>query len=302
MERDRSWSAYPINAADPKDQRWAGAHVRIVSSDSFAAMGTRVLAGRDFDRNDGTDQQEVIIINRTMAELFWPGQDPIGRFVMVMSPGLTPRRVVGLVGDVRHGGPSIPSGNEMYLPLRQSGWATSFDLLVRTRLPANAIASDLRHALHEADPTLPFTMVRSLTTVVDRAVSSQRLLVTLVAGFAGLALGLAALGLYGLISYSVTQRTKEIGIRMALGANATKVQCEVVSRTMKLALCGLTLGLIGAFASGRLMKSVLFDVNSTDPVTYMTMIAVVLICALVAGYLPARRASRIDPVIALRSD
>ena len=302
VERDRSWGAYPVNAENPKDQRWTGAHVRIVSPDSFAAMGTHLLAGRDFARTDDAGQEPVIIINRTMSELFWPGQNPIGRFVAATYPDPAPRRVVGVVEDVYHSGPAATPGNEMYFPLRQNTWERSFDLLVRARRPGSAILADLRTALHEADPALPVTMIRPLSVLVDRTLSSRQLLVSLVAGFAVLALGLATLGLYGLISYTVTQQTKEIGIRMALGADAAAVQKEVVKRTMKLALMGVTLGVIAALSAGRLLQSLLFGVTANDPVAYGIMILALLGCAFVAGYLPARRASRIDPATALRAE
>jgi predicted permease len=302
VERDRSWGAYPFNADNPKDQRWTGAHVRIVSPGSFAAMGTRIIAGRDFERGDGAGQQPVAIINRSMAELFWPGQNAIGRFFVSPIAEPRPRRVIGVVEDVYHSGPAVAPGNEMYFSLRQNAWEGSFDLLVRTRLKASAITPDLRRALHAADPALPVTMIRPLTALVDRTLSSRRLLASLVAGFAALALGLAALGLYGLISYTVAQQTKEIGIRMALGADAAAVRRAVVGRTMKLSLYGLVVGVMAAVAAGRLMKSLLFGVTADDPATYAVMIAVLLGCSFIAGYLPARRASRVDPVVALRAE
>jgi ABC-type antimicrobial peptide transport system permease subunit len=160
----------------------------------------------------------------------------------------------------------------------------------------------LRDALRGTDATLPLTKVRPMQSLVDRTLSSRRVLVWLIGGFAAIAVGLAALGLYGVISYMVTQQTKEIGIRMALGADAATVRREVVNRTMKLAACGLGAGLVAAVFAGRLMQSLLFGISAIDPLSYAAMIAALLGCAFVAGYVPARRASRVDPLVALRAE
>jgi predicted permease len=262
-------------------------------------MGTELVAGRDFTRMDVQDSPPVIIINQTLAQLFWPGEDPIGR--QISTNGNTFRTVIGVAEDVRHSGPELPSGNEMYFSAHQQGSA-SWDMLVRTRLPVATLTADLRSALKEIDSTLPITKVRSMQTVVDRTLSSRRLLVALIAGFAAIAVGLSALGLYGVISYMVTQQTKEIGIRMALGASASAVQREVVARTMKLALWGVVIGLAVATAAGRSMQSLLYEISAIDPINIMATAVTLLVCAFFAGYLPARRASRINPLVALRTD
>jgi predicted permease len=300
VERDRSWGLYPVIPDNPNDQRWTGAHVRIVSPELFPAMGTTLVAGRDFTRMDGKDQSKVIIVNQSLAKRFWPGEDPVGRQVMV--GGRVRFTVIGVAADVRHHGPEVPSGDEMYLPYTQAEDAQSWDMLVRTKLPVAAFAAGLRNMLRDVDPTLPLTKVRAMTTLVERTTSSHRLLISLIGGFAAIAVGLAALGLYGLLSYLVTQQTKEIGIRMALGANASTVRRQIVGKTMKLTLGGLLLGLGGAVAASRLLQSLLYGVSATDPMTYGVMTFTLLVCALVAGYLPARRASRIDPIIALRAE
>lgn len=299
VERDRGWGLYPVVADNPDDQDWDGAHVRIVSPGLLGALGTRLIAGRDFTRFDASDSPPVIVINQSLAKRFWPGEDALGRQVNVNGNVVT--TVIGVVGDVRHSGPELPSGNEFYLPLRQQP-SGSWDLLVRTPLPVSTLTADLRNALREIDPTLPLTKVRPMTTLIDRTLSSRRLMVFLIGGFAAIALGLAALGLYGLISYTVTQRTKEIGIRMALGADSATVQRQVVGDTMKLALAGLALGVAGTIAAGRFMQSMLYGVSAGDPQTYIVMILGALACAFVAGYIPARRASRVDPMHALRTD
>jgi ABC-type antimicrobial peptide transport system permease subunit len=190
----------------------------------------------------------------------------------------------------------------MYLSLHQVEDAGSWDMMVRTKLPVATLTAELRDALHELDPTLPLSKVRPMQSLVDRTLSSRRLLVWLIGGFATIAVGLAGIGLYGVISYMVAQQTKEIGIRMALGAEASTVRWQIVRRTMKLALVGLMLGLVVAFAAGRGMQSLLYGVASDDPIVYLMAASLLLGCAFAAGYLPARRASRVNPVIALRAD
>ena len=300
VERDRSWALYPVIKDHPDDQRWTGAHIRLVSPGLLAAMGTTLVAGRDFTRIDRKGQPGVIVVNRTLADRFWPAEDPLGREVLI--GGQYRCTVIGVAADVRHSGPELPSGNEMYLPVAQVEDASSWDLLVRTKLPVASLTAGLRTALRDVDATLPLTKARLMTSLVDRTLSSRRLLVSLVGGFAGIAVGLAALGLYGLISYMVNRQTKEIGIRMALGASAGSVRREIVGRTMRLTGWGLALGLGGTIAASRLLQSLLYGISATDVATYVVMMAVLGACALVAGYIPARRASRVDPLIALRAE
>jgi len=197
--------------------------------------------------------------------------------------------------------PRRKSGNEMYLPMRVVG-SGSWDLMVRSSQPIDSTIAELRSALLEVDAAIPLTQIRKMESLVDRATSSRRVLTNLIRGFATLALGLAAIGLYGVISYMVTQQTKEIGVRMALGASAAIVRQEVVMRTLKIAALGVILGVVGAIAARRFLESLLYGVNAFDPGVYIAMIATVLLCALAAGYLPARRATLIQPMQALRAD
>ncbi len=299
VERDRSWGMFPINPDNPSEQHWDGAHVRIVSPGLIPALGTLLIAGRDFTRDDTQTAPRVMIINRSLAEAFWPGELAVGRQVNLGGNG--PVTVIGVAADVRHSGPEVPSGNEFYVPFRQIG-SDSWDLMIRTTLPVRTLVADLREGLRAIDATLPLTKVRPMSELVDRTLSSRRLLVSLIGGFAVVALGLAALGLYGLISYSVTQRTREIGIRMALGADAAVVRRGVMRDTLKLTAAGLVLGIAGTVAAARLLQSLLHGVSATDTATYLVMSLGALACAFLAGYLPARRASRVDPIIALRAE
>jgi ABC-type antimicrobial peptide transport system permease subunit len=190
----------------------------------------------------------------------------------------------------------------MYLPMRQTGDYAAMQLVVRTALPPDSLAAGIRTALRPIDPNLPVREFVMFQDLVDRAVSPRRFLVLLLAGFAGFALILASLGIYAVISFSVSQRVQEIGIRMALGASATDLQRGIVLRTLSLAAVGLALGMAGARALSGMLGSLLFGMTSGDPATFIEVGALLVAVAAIAGYIPARRASRIDPMAALRSN
>jgi predicted lysophospholipase L1 biosynthesis ABC-type transport system permease subunit len=230
----------------------------------------------------------------------WPGQDPIGKYVL--GGCAKERRVAGVVGDVRHLALEQGSGSEMYLPLRQCGDQPSADLVIRSTLPPSQLAAAIRAKLQPIAANLPGNDFRTLQQLVDRSVSPRRFLVLLLAGFAAFALVLASLGIYGLISYSVNQRTQEIGIRMALGATARDVQGGILAQTLRLAALGMALGTLASWVMARGASGLLFGVTAGDPGTFLGMLLVLTIVAIVAGYLPARRASRIDPMVALRAE
>jgi ABC-type antimicrobial peptide transport system permease subunit len=207
-----------------------------------------------------------------------------------------------VVSDVRHLAVEEGSGNEMYIPIRQTGDYSSVDLVMRTTVPLTALALPVRRALREVDPTLPANEFHTLQDLVDKAVSPRRFVVMLLAGFSAFALVLASLGIYAVVSYSVSQRKREIGIRMALGARAGEVQADIVRQTLLLAAAGIALGMAGSWALGRTMQSLLYGVTAGDPITFAGMLGVLTAVALMAGYLPARRASRIDPATILRAE
>ncbi|HLN03296.1 MAG TPA: FtsX-like permease family protein [Bryobacteraceae bacterium] len=193
------------------------------------------------------------------------------------------------------------SGCEMYIPVRQCEDYASVDLVVRTALPPAGLASAVRAALKPIEPNLPGNEFRILQDLVDKAVSPRRFVVLLLAGFAGFALILASLGIYAVISYSVTQRTQEIGIRMALGASAADLRAQILGQTMSLAAIGMVIGIVASWILARTISSLLFGITATDPVTFIGMLVVLTVVAAIAGYVPARRASRIDPMVALRA-
>jgi len=296
LDGDRNWGVSGKGQVYPEGQG-PEAYVRIVSDGYLRAMGIPLRAGRDFTERDTPSSEQVIIVNETLARMLWPGENPIGQ-MMTQDGG---RRVVGVVGDVRHLALESGSGGEMYLPIRQTGDYSAVYLVVRTTLPPSGLAAAVRASLRQIDPNLPGNDFRTVQQLVDRSVSPRRFVVLLLAGFSGFALILASLGIYGVISYSVSQRTQEIGIRMALGASARTLQAGILGQTLGLAGIGMMVGGVASWMLARTLSGLLFGVTSTDPVTFVAMLAMITGVAGLAGYLPARRASRIDPMVALRA-
>lgn len=296
LEGDRSWQVLGKGHVNDKDH-YTEAFVRVVSDGYFEALGIPLKAGREFTEGDRASTEPVVIVSETLARSLWPGQDPIGQ-MMTQDGG---RRVIGVIGDVHHGGPEQSGGSEMYLPMRQTADYPEMELVVRTALPPESLAAGIRTALRPIDPNLPVNKFQTLQGLVDKAVSPRRFLVMLLAGFAGFALLLAALGIYAVISFSVNRRTKEIGICMALGASEGAVQRDIVAKTLRLATIGIGAGAIGSFALAKWIASLLFGTTPTDPAVFTAVILLLCAVALLAGYVPARRASRIDPMAALRT-
>jgi predicted permease len=296
LGHNRSWGV-AAKGVQYTPQTYPEGFPRIISDGYFHAMGIPLKAGRDFTERDTKGSLNVIIINETLAKNLWSGENPIGKIVRADNPD---RTVVGVVGDVHHMALEEGSGNEFYIPMRQTQDYGTVDLVVRTSLPTAELASRLREALRPIEPDLPTANMRTLQTMVDRAVSPRRFVVWLLGGFAGFALVLASLGIYAVISYSVSQRTQEIGIRMALGASAETLQRSILLQTLGLAAIGMVVGVVASWVLARTLNGLLFGVTSSDPVTFAGMLVILTGVAALAGYLPARRASRIDPMAALR--
>jgi predicted permease len=294
LGRNRTWGAAALGHVYPPGQ-YPVAFVRIVSDGYLKAMGIPLRQGREFSERDTPSSEQVILINETLARLLWPGQNPIGQ-MMAQDKG---RRVVGVVGDVRHLALEQASGPEMYLPIRQTNDYDSVDLVIRTTLAPGELSSAVRGALKPIEPNLPGEF-RTLQQLVDKAASPRRFVVLLLGGFSAFAVILASLGIYAVISYSVSQRTQELGIRMALGASARDLQTGIILQTLSLAGMGMLIGVVASWLLARALSSLLFGVTSTDPATFLGMLIILTSVAALAGYLPARRASRIDPMVALR--
>ncbi len=299
LGRNRTWGAGAKGVTYTRGT-YPLAFVRIVSEGYPAAMGVALLAGRDFAASDMSDREPVMLVNKTLARALWPGEDPIGKYIT--GPCAKERRVVGVVDDVRHLSLEQASGNEMYIPARQCDNLAGAYLVVRSALPPGQLATTLRAALAPVAGALANNDFRTLQQLVDKSVSPRRFTVLLLGGFAVFALVLASLGIYALISYSVNQRTQEIGIRMALGASARDVQSRILGQTLRLAAIGMVIGAGCSWLLVRGAASLLFGVTPRDPQTFLGMLVVLTMVALVAGYLPARRASRIDPMVALRAE
>jgi putative ABC transport system permease protein len=292
----RRWSA-SAGGGEPNADQGIQPLVRMINEGYLAAMKIPVRDGRTFTTADDSTSEPVIIINEMLARTLWPGKDPIGRIVSTSGRN---RRVVGVVGDVRYFGLDRGVDAEMYMPIRQTGDYQSVDLVVRGAIPPAALAAGVRAALRRVDASLPVVEFRTMEELVDHSVFPRRFTVLLVAGFAAFGLMLSCLGLYAVISYSVSQRTQEIGIRMALGATPASLRTRIFSETGVLVLLGIAVGLPASWLATRAIRGLLFDVGSSDPVTYAGVLAVLAAVAVLAGYVPARRATRIDPAIALR--
>jgi predicted permease len=298
LGRNRSWTVRAFGETYGPGQVPL-AYPRMVDSGYLRAMRIPLRAGRDFSEHDTAETERVAVLNEHLARRLWPVGDAVGKQALITDN--KPWRVIGVVANVRHSSLEEEGGNEFYLPIPQNG-ANSVELVVRAKMSPEALVPAVRARLRGVDATLPTAEFRTLDEIVDRSVSPRRFVAMLLGGFAGLALLLASLGIYGVVSYSVNQRSQEIGIRMALGASAAQVQLAVLRKTLGLAMAGALLGTMGSVAVARLLESLLFGVRPGDAATFGAMLVVLTAVASLAGYLPARRASRIDPMSALRSD
>jgi len=300
MSRNRSWGiAAKGEQKKLNGQDFLPIFVYIVSPGYLKAMGMRLVEGRDLTWNDLANDRAVVILNQTVAHKLWPGQDPIGRTAVA---GGTDAEVIGVIADVRETGAEDNPGAQMYLPATKQWGPEGCYLVLRSKLPPTTLAASVMHTLRNMNPGQPATEFKPIQALVDHATSPRRFFVLLVGAFACLGLLLASLGIYGVISYSVTRQTQEIGIRMALGATQWWVQFDVIWKTLRLALIGVAVGIVASLLLARLIASLLFQTASSDPLTFVAMVAVLGAVALVAGYLPARRASKINPIVALRTN
>jgi predicted permease len=288
----------PLKEVDGQDAVFS-----VVTPGTFAALGIPLKRGRDFDDRDGPDAPFAVIINETLLRRAFRGQDPIGRILFAGFDSSKPMKIVGIAGDVRQWGPVRQADSEIYMPYAQHvlGAGSNLTVVVRTALEAEAIADTLRRAVHELSSDAPVKLNTMKASLYEQ-VAAPRFRTVLLAIFAGLSLCLAVTGIYGVTAYVVSQRSNELGLRMAMGATPGRVLHLVLKQALTLAAIGLTLGLAGSLVGTRLITSVLFEVRPGDLTTYVCVAALLALLVVVASYLPARRAARLDPLMVLRQE
>ena len=282
------------------------ANHREVSAGYLKTMNIPLRAGRYFDDSDNEQSMPVVIINETMARQYWPGENALGRRLKIGDPdepGKQWKQIVGIVSDIRQMGLDEPVKAEMYLPYQQITdwpWFVPRDLAIRTSGDTSNLVGAVRQIIREVDPDQPISNIATMAELLGTEASERRMGMIMLAAFAGLALLLASLGIYGVLAYFVSQHTSEIGVRLALGASTRNILFLVLRKGMVLTLLGVVIGIAAALALTRLMGSLLFGVKAVDPLTFVTVPLLLAGVALLACYLPARRATKVDPLVALR--
>jgi putative ABC transport system permease protein len=266
----------------------------------FQAMDTRIVLGRDFTEHDDEQATRVAIINETFARRFWPGEDPIGKRFSQGGPESPKREIIGVVQDGKYAGLNEDPKPFVSRPMWQT-YSGATTLIVRGTIDPQGLVALVRDEVQQLDPHLPLAS-RTLVERMNLPLMPARIAASVLGGFGLLALALAAIGIYGVMSYSVAKRTHEIGIRMALGAQRADVLKLVIGHGLTLTIIGMAIGSLAALALTRAMKSLLFGVSATDPSTFVGVAVLLAGVALLASYLPARRASRVDPMVALRCE
>ena len=285
-------------------------YYQFVMTDYFETMGIPIVEGRGFVATDATATGPVAVVNETLVQTFWKGLNPIGQRLRPCCGDQIPWfTVVGVARDVKQGGVDQKTGTEFYFLADQTAtfpgvgnMPSTMNVVLRTTLPAGALAQTIEGAVRGVDQSVPVVRLRDMDEVFADAIRRPRLLAQLLGGFAGLALLLAAIGTYGVLSYMVTERRREIGIRMALGAERAAVLGQVLKQGLVLAGVGVAAGLVAAFGLTRLVTSLLFGVQPTDPMTMGVVVVTIAVVAAAASLLPAWRASRVDPMVALRDE
>jgi putative ABC transport system permease protein len=288
---------------EPKEEDRPGANYSVACPGILKTLGIRLLAGREFTHRDTVEAPGVVLVNETLAKRDWPGESAIGKRFKIGrladdAPWLT---VVGVYKDMRHSGLDQEQGPAFYRPYQQAGWPF-LSIVVKTASAPGAFIAPVKRAIADVEPNLPVSVVQTMEAVVGESVASRRVPMLLLSGFAALALALASVGIAGVVGYSVVQRTPEIGVRMALGAQGRDVLRLILGHSFAWALGGVAAGLVAALGLLRLLGALLYDVTPTDPIVLGSVSLLLLAVVLAASYLPARRAMRIDAVGAIRQD
>jgi predicted permease len=293
---------YQVEGVAPDLSFSPDALFRVGTSGYLKTLGVKMHDGRMFDGSETPSSPKVVIINETFARHFWPRESAVGHRVSFDHPNAVWRTIVGVVVDVQERGYDLWMKPGAYVPTQQmEGW-TPDTLVVRTRNPPEGLVAPVRRAIAVVDPEQPVSRVQTMDDIIDVNVADRKQQMTLLGAFAALALVLASIGLYGVLSYAVTQRSREIGLRMALGASASTVVRMVVRHGIVLTGIGVAIGLVASWAATRSLKNLLYGVTATDPITFAAVAALLTIIALVACWIPARRASRVDPIVVLREE
>ena len=287
------------------------ASYRIVTGDYFATMNIPLIKGRTFTDADKEDSLQVVAVNQNMAEMMWPGEDPVGKrlTVGVPLPGDKPdyATVVGVVGNVKHTSIAGETGMQIYQPVTQTpflslGFGRTMNFILRTQLEPTTLTDSARAVIAGLNPRLPVANVKTMDTIIAESVAANRFNMSLFGLFAAIAMALTVVGVFGVMNYAVTQRTQEIGIRMALGAQPGQVRALILKQGLVLSAVGLGVGLGGALLVTRLLASLLFSVSASDPLILTAVALLLAAVALLTCYIPARRATKVDPIIALKHE
>jgi putative ABC transport system permease protein len=279
----------------------------VASPELFHVLATPLITGRLFTDADNEKGEPVVLIDQTAAERFWPHEDPVGKQIRLqLGPQIQRgpqnpdvRRIVGVIGRSRNEGLDAPYTPHLFLPSRQFP-LNAMTVYIRTTASPEALEEPVRREIQAVDPDLPVFGVRALRSIISDSLAPRRFAMQILGFFAATAMLLAAIGIYGVMAYFVSQRVREIGVRMALGAQRADVMKLIVWKGMSLALAGVTAGLVAAFALTRLISRLLFDVSATDPLTLVAFTALLGFVAFLANYIPANRAAKVDPMVALR--
>jgi putative ABC transport system permease protein len=275
------------------------AEYRRTSTGYFKAMGIPLLEGREFDEHDGAEVPPVAVIDITLAGRYWTGENPVGKRLLIRDGVTGPTEIIGVVGSVKHFGLSQEVQPMIYVPFRQRP-VPRMSLVVRTTMEPGSLTRPIKEAVWRVDKDQPVYKVRPMDELVSHSMAPQRLTLLLLGAFSLLATLLASVGTYGVMSYSVSQRTRDIGIRMAIGAESGHVRTMVLRQGLSMILAGIGMGFVASLGLSRFLSSLLYEVKTTDLPTYLAAVLLLVGVALLACFLPARRATRVDPVVALR--